>query len=165
MSQVNGCSQWVKDLRSKSQNTILLIRESGNGSQSRIKLELAGVIVRKHGCSDEELSCSLGVTNVGIDLILTGVVQYVLDLGRNIVESHLLLIEVPELLILGCQVDVTLREFITSVVAKPHIISSFCKHEARGSGRVIDDPRVGRLLETVLEQDDRLSRIWDTEHT
>jgi len=104
-----------------------------------------------HGSSVIHLSCSLGMANISV-LLDTSLRGHVIENGRNIILSHLLPVESPELLLIlvGVVLDVLATVRVTTRVSKPHIISSSSSDKGRGYFGVVHGPAVSGIENTVL---------------
>lgn len=70
------------------------------------------------------ISCKLS------NLILTlGLFKNKVDHCRNIVDTHLLKVKLPELFLFWVESSVNLRVVIASIISKPNIIASLGKDE------------------------------------
>jgi len=80
------------------------------------------------------------------------IVSLVVDIVNDcwhIIETHLLLIEVPKLFLLGSEVNVIQTEVIPTIITKPNIVTSLGELEGRCFTRLIDDPLKTRVLNTM----------------
>ena len=78
---------------------------------------------------------------------------HVPNTSRHIVLTHVLESELPKLLVLGLQPDVVERMFVAAAVAEPHVVPGVGEDEPRGFVGVVEDPGVGAVEETVLDED------------
>ena len=70
-------------------------------------------------------------------LLLTSMLQHEIDVGWQVEEPHLFLIEVPVLLGLGVERHVGSAVPGAAVVGEPDIVAGICKHEGGGNGGIV----------------------------
>ena len=114
-------------------------------------------IVGSEGGTDEHLSGTLGMANVG-DRFLACFSEDVVDEGRLVVEAHLLEVEIPVLALAGCVGGVTLRVEVASVVTHPDVKASTLQDKSGCDVGGVEDPLHSAVLDSVLKEDYRSSR-------
>lgn len=65
-----------------------------------------------------------------MELLVTRLAEYIVNIGWQIVFAHLMEREVPELLIVAVEAGVVLRVAITARIAHPNVIAQVGKHVA-----------------------------------
>ena len=116
------------------------------------------------------------MTDVG-NLLSASLILDGINDGRKVISTHVVPGEIPELLLIMVRVILGIRsaERVTTRVAKPHIVAPARRHERWSDISVINDPAVGRVQNTMLEEHGRLSHVgvgvlvrvyqtWDAEN-
>lgn len=68
--------------------------------------------------------------------------------------SHLLKRELPEVKVLRCQIDMSLRNLSSSIVTKPNIVSLLGEHKCRGFIEIVHKPHKRIRTQTMHHQND-----------
>lgn len=102
----------------------------GNWRKSYEHLNLFLKILWQESSSHEELGRTLRMPNV-CDLFLLSLFQNVINLCRQVIDTHLLLVKVPEFLLLGRIVDMPHGVCIASIVAHPDVMPFSRQHESQ----------------------------------
>ena len=125
--------------------------EVGNGSKGKVLVDecLHNWVAFAEG--DVHLHGALAVTDVvdflGGDFIDVG------EEGRQIVVGHVLEGEFPKLFVfVRVVLGVVTGVFVSAVVAQPDIVSSVSEHESWSFVFFVDEPSVGTICKSMLEQ-------------
>lgn len=81
------------------------------------------------------------------------------EIGWHVVSSELLETEIPELGVVDVEFVVLKRVLVASVVANPDIITEVSEVHSDGVGFVVNEPIIGTVIETVLQEDRRESSL------
>ena len=101
---------------------------------------------------DVHLDGALGVPDVVN--FLAGLLEEVAEDGRKVVVGHVLEGELPKLLaFVRIVLDVLPGVLVAPAVPQPHVETSIGQHEPRGLSFIVDDPGIGAVEETVLQED------------
>ena len=94
-------------------------------------------------------------------LFYASLISHVIEDSGEIILSHLLTVESPELLLVLIRVirGVLATVSVTTRVTKPNIITSSSSYESRGNFRVVHRPAVRRIENTMLQQNSRLAQL------
>lgn len=102
--------------------SITYVIGASNWSQSNKKIYLLCEVVWVQTSSCKDLGSTLRVTNIG-KLALTSFIENKVDKSWRIIQSHVNVVSRPKLLLFDVQRSMSLCESITSIVAKPDVIT------------------------------------------
>jgi len=138
------------------------VRDFGNRSKGYedADLLLKVLLESRHSSAVEHLSGSLGMADISV-LFNSSLSGHVVENGRDVVLSHLLPVEGPELLLVLVRIvsSVLATVGVATRVAKPHIITSSSSDKSRGNFRVVHSPAVSRIEDTMLQKNSGLSKF------
>mmetsp|Transcript_82248 Transcript_82248/g.232940 ORF Transcript_82248/g.232940 Transcript_82248/m.232940 type:complete len:245 (-) Transcript_82248:133-867(-) len=107
----------------------------------------------------EGLRAALRMAHVGQPRGARGI-EYVLDLGREVILGHLCPGEIPERRGKGRELCVHPAVLVTPVVAEPHVVARVSEDVGQRLAREVRHEGQGRVPEAVLQQHRRLPAAW-----
>ena len=156
-----GVRKFIVEHGSELEDTSLSVGDLGHWSEGdeegHFIREVTSSVLRE--CA-EHLSGTLRVANVSdflsVSLALDGI-----NYGGKVIGSHLKPGEVPELLLVVIWVVLSVGTAIsvTARVAKPHIVASASGDEGGSDVGVVDDPAVGGVEDSMLEEHGWLAHV------
>jgi hypothetical protein len=132
----------------------------GHWSKSHEEINLVPHLGKISGQFREHYECPVRMTSIG-ELLLTGLLQHVVNHSRQVELAHLHEAEVPvAFLEVFAEFEARVRVLIqmastvdiSSIVAQPHIVALVHQHESQ-VGRSMAHPSLGTRGETMLQED------------
>ena len=146
--------QFSVEKRGELEDTSLGVRDLGDGTQSHEQghfvREVAGGVLRQ---GTEHLGGALRMPHIG-NLLPAGLALDCINDSRQVIGAHVEPREIPELLlvVIRVQADIRATVGVPSRVSQPDIIAGTSGHERRSHVRIVHDPAVGRVQNTMLEK-------------
>lgn len=116
----------VKEQHQGAKQGALHVMDVGNGGQSMHRGDLLGV-GRLLGAQDPEDGRALGVADV-VQLLVAGLAQDIVYVGRQVILAHLVEGKVPELLVIAVEAGVVLGVAVATRVAHPNVVAEIGEH-------------------------------------
>ena len=127
-----------------------------NWSKCYKKVKVIIIETRKKRWANKELCSSFRLSHICSNftnyVFTFGFIKYELSESRNIIDSHVFKIKIPELFLLYSKINMSLRLDVASIISKPNIIACIWKHECYWILRCVDHPLRWWINYSMLKQ-------------